>query len=270
MSILKFANGKNRGNDALERGINYILNSHKTSPEYIACNGVEQNSAVEDMKTVQQLLGKDTGRRYIHYILSFDAGVSPQKALTIASESAEYFADDYQYILSIHNNTENVHAHVILNAVNVHTGKKFSQSKAEMLDFRDYVNTVLLAHSLNPVGRSGEDEEVYSGLYFEEEDTFYDFEDVDDCKENESFFGPIDPEETELMRLAEQYEADEKQIIRFFEGKDADIPSGWDYEDALMVYEQWCEHINYIERQADDSNDFFKKLSRCIDCETGG
>ena len=35
------------------------------------------------------------------------------------------------------------------------------------------------------------------------------------------------------MRLAEQYEADEKQIIHFFEGKEADFPSGWDYEDAL-------------------------------------
>ena len=259
MSILKFANGKNRGNDALERGINYILNSHKTSPEYIACNGVEQNSAVEDMKTVQQLLGKDTGRRYIHYVLSFDAGVSPQKALTIASESAEYFADDYQYILSIHTNTANIHAHIILNAVNIHTGKKFSQSKAEMLDFRDYVNTVLLAHSLNPVGKSAENEEVHPELYFEEEDTFYDFEDADDYKENESFFGPIDPEEAELMRLAEQYEAEKKQIIHYFEGKEADIPSGWDYEDALTVYEQWREYIDYIERK-EDSNAFFEKL----------
>ena len=261
MSILKFANGKNRGNDALERGINYILNSHKTSPEYIVCNGVEQNSAVEDMKTVQQLLGKDTGRRYIHYVLSFDAGVSPKKALTIASESAEYFADDYQYILSIHTNTADIHAHIILNAVNIHTGKKFSQSKAEMLDFRDYVNTVLLAHSLNPVGKSAENEEAYPELYFEEEDNFYDFEDADDYKENESFFGPIDPEEAELMRFAEQYEAEKRQIIRFFEGKEADIPSNWDYEDALAVYEQWHQYTDYLEREEDDSNAFFKKLS---------
>ena len=177
MSIVKFANGKNRGNDALERGINYILDAEKTSSRYIASNGVGKTSAVEDMKTVQQLLGKDTGRRYIHFVISFDAGVSSQLAFTIASESAEYFADEYQYILSVHNNTENVHAHVILNAVNVHTGKKFSQSKAEMLDFRDYVNTVLLSYGLNPVGRSSEDEETYPGLYFEQEDIFYDFED---------------------------------------------------------------------------------------------
>lgn len=263
MSIVKFANGKNRGNDALERGINYILDAEKTSSRYIASNGVGKTSAVEDMKTVQQLLGKDTGRRYIHFVISFDAGVSSQLAFTIASESAEYFADEYQYILSVHNNTENVHAHVILNAVNVHTGKKFSQSKAEMLDFRDYVNTVLLSYGLNPVGRSSEDEENYPGLYFEEEDTFYDFEDADDYKENKSFsalFGPIDPEEEELMRLAEQFEADEKQIIRFFEGKEADIPTGWDYEDALMVYEQWRDYVDQLERK-EDSNAFFEKLS---------
>lgn len=263
MSIVKFANGQNRGNDALKNGINYILDPKKTSPEYVTCNGVDKTSAAEDMKTIQQLLGKDTGRRYIHYVLSFDAGVSSQLAFTVASESAEYFSDDYQYILSVHNNTENIHAHVILNAVNVHTGKKFSQSKAEMLDFRDYVNTVLLSYGLNPVGRSSEDEENYPGLYFEEEDTFYDFEDADDYKENKSFFalfGPIDPEEAELMRLAEQCEIDEKQIIRFFEGKEADIPTGWDYEDALMVYEQWRDYVDQLERK-EDSNAFFEKLS---------
>ena len=261
MSILKFVNGKNRGNDALERGINYILDSEKTSPHYITSNGADKTSAAEDMKTVQQLLGKDTGRRYIHFVISFDAGVSSQLAFTIASERTEYFADEYQYILSVHNNTENVHAHVILNAVNVHTGKKFSQSKTEMLDFRDYVNTVLLSHGLNPVGRSFEDEEIYPGLYFEEEDTFYDFEDADDYKENESFFGAIDPEEAELMRLSEQYESEKRQIIRFFEGKESDIPSNWDYEDALAVYEQWHEYTDYLEREEDDSNAFFKKLS---------
>lgn len=260
MSILKFANGKNNGNDALERGINYILDSKKTSSEYITSNGVEKTSAVEDMKTVQQLMGKDTGRRYIHYVLSFDAGVLPQKALTIASEIAEYFADDYQYILSIHTNTANIHAHIILNAVNIHTGKKFSQSKAEMLDFRDYVNMVLLSYGLNPVGRLSEAEEIYPDLYFEEEDNFYDFEDTDDYKENKSFFGPIDLEEVEQMRLAEQYEADEKHIIRFFEGKESDIPSGWDYEDALMLYEQWREHVDYLERK-EESNAFFEKFS---------
>ena len=264
MSIVKFANGQNRGNDALKNGINYILDPKKTSPEYVTCNGVDKTSAAEDMKTIQQLLGKDTGRRYIHYVLSFDAGVSSQLAFTVASESAEYFSDDYQYILSVHNNTENIHAHVILNAVNVHTGKKFSQSKAEMLDFRDYVNTVLLSHGLNPVGRSSEDEENYPGLYFEEEDTFYEFEDADDYKENKSFFalfGPIDPEEEKLMRLAEQYKEEEKQIIRFFEGKEADIPSGWDYEDALTVYEQHREYLDYIEREGESSNAFFEKLT---------
>ena len=56
-----------------------------------------------------------------------------------------------------------------------------------MLDFRDYVNTVLLSYGLNPVGRSSEDEGTYPGLYFEEEDIFYDFEDADNYKENKSF-----------------------------------------------------------------------------------
>ncbi len=87
------------------------------------------------MKPFNSSLGKDTGRRYIHFVISFDAGVSSQLAFTIASESAEYFADEYQYILSVHNNTENVHAHVILNAVNVHTGKNFLNRKLKCLIF---------------------------------------------------------------------------------------------------------------------------------------
>ena len=54
---------------------------------------------------------------------------------------------------------------------------------------------------------------------------------------------------------------EEKQIIRFFEGREADIPSGWDYEDALTVYEQHREYLDYIAREEENSNAFFEKLT---------
>lgn len=259
MSILKFANGKNRGTNALEDGLKYVLNPEKASSEYIACNGVDRAFAAEDMKTIQRLLGKDAGRRYIHYILSFDAGVSLQKAFSVASESAEYFADDYQYVLAMHTNTANIHAHVILNAVSVHTGKKFSQSKAEMLDFRNFVNTILLAYGLKAIGEAGEKPGVYSDLYFDCEDNFFDTEEDDDCMATDSFFGLSDPEELEQIRLAESYEAEKRQIIAFFEGEEPNLPQGWCYEDALDAYAQWEEYVKCMEKREDESHGFFEK-----------
>lgn len=244
MSIVKFANGKNRGKGALKQAINYILNPEKVSSNFILGNGISTRTPCEDMETVQALFGKNTGRRYIHYIISFDKDVSEEMALEVAEEAASYFADDFQYLLSVHTNTENNHAHVIVNAVNIRTGNKFSQSRADMLKFRSWVNDCLRKHGLNLIGESSETEFCCKEGDLEDWEDWADVledDEMEDSISSNSFFGFVDPDEISQIQYAQLEDEHMNQIIHFFEGEAEELPPDTYYEDAKMFYEEWLD-----------------------------
>lgn len=244
MSILKFANGKNRGKEALRHALNYIMNPEKMPSNLISGNGVSMRTPCEDMETVQALFGKNTGRRYIHYIISFDKDISEEMALEVAEEAASYFADDFQYILSVHTNTENNHAHVIVNAVNIRTGNKFSQSRADMLKFRCWVNDCLLKRSLNLIGESSKSEICCKAGELEDWEDWADVLEDDEMEDNissNSFFGFVDPDEISQIQYAQLEDENMNQIIRFFQGEAEELPPDIYYEDAKMFYEEWLD-----------------------------
>lgn len=242
--MLKFTNGKNRGNESLRQAINYILNPEKTSTELISGNGIDTATPCRDMETIQFLFGQKTGRRYIHYVISFDRGVSEKTALLVAEEASCYFAQEYQYIMAVHTNTDNVHVHVILNAVNVSTGKKFSQSRAEMLQFRDFVNGCLAKYDLNLIGGSPESQ------FYCEAEILEDWEEEDgteDYNYSNSFFGAIDPDEITQIQCAELEEENLQRIIQYFQGESEELPPDIYYEDAEIKYWQWCDSQRFFE-----------------------
>lgn len=258
MSIIKFVNRKTTGTHAIQDGINYILNPKKTSDSLINGNGVSLQTPAQDIETIQFLLGKNFGRKYLHLILSFDVGVSPEVAYTVTDECTEFFSEQFQYIFAIHKNTENVHAHIIISAVNIQTGKKFSQSRSEMLKFRDHFNEILEAHRLNPVGKHINTEiTVYPDTNSDDffaDDEWENFEDYDDS--TQSFFGSVDPEEFEQIQEAELHDFQAREIIRFFKGESSMLPSGVSYADAESYFESWLDYQNYIDNE-EQKNGFF-------------
>lgn len=264
MSILKFCNGKNRGPDAIRKGLNYILNPCKTNPSLIATNGVSADSPAEDIETVQFLLGKNTGRRYIHFVISFDKNVRDTVAYNVACNCAEYFSDSYQYVLAVHTNTDNLHAHIILSTVNIRTGKKFSQSRQEMLAFRSYVNKCLRAYGLNEIGRNKTPVDFLEEN-FNYMDNFFDDDDYYDDEENEqpySYFGPCDPEELDAISEAEEADRLRKSAYDYFEGKATDFPDEIPYCDADALYFDWLEMKNREreEAEAETEKSFFDRF----------
>lgn len=266
MSIIKFINGKNRGNQSLKDAISYVTDPEKTTDEYIDVNGIDPEYAYQDMIAMQRFYGQDEGRRFVHYILSFDKGVSKDEAWEICQEAASYYGEDFQYIMAVHCNTANLHMHVVLNAVNVRTGRKFSQSKGELQKFKDCVNSILERYGLNPVNDISEgdwpddweltqintypgepidylgdfliecDEEIYSYGNYENDKSYEDDYDV---------FGSY--EEEEMIADAEQQDSVVKSVIAYFEGKTDVLPDGIDYYEAESMYQQWQESQNYFE-----------------------
>ena len=266
MSVLKYANGQNRGSDAIRKSVTYILDPGKSSQALTEVNGVSSDTPYEDMETIQTLLGKTTGRRYIHFILSFDKNVSVMTAYDVACYAAEYYADSYQYILAIHTNTTNVHAHIILNAVNIRTGKKFSQSRKEMLAFREHVNFCLRQFGLNEIGKNSTSDIVVSNLDFIDDfdgDSIDDFADSEEFDPYRSFFGPCDQEEVEAVAMAEDADRLQKLVYHYFEGQSENFSNEILSCDVDSLFWEWLDMKYYEkeEEEAEKHESFFDRYS---------
>lgn len=249
MSIIKFINGKNRGAAALKNKIDYILDPEKTNRSISGGNGVELSNAYQDMATVQTLMGKESGRRFIHYVISFEAGIELDIAVGICMEIAEYFSEEYQFVWAIHTNTDNLHMHVVLNAVNMRTAKKFSQSKADLLAFRKHANKILASYEQNIIGKTQNslyDEDYESYDYWNNE---YDY--CEDGYDENSYY----EEEEERIIHAEQQDCLLRTAFDFFNGKSKIFPEELDYNEALEQYELWKENEEYD----DDENTRIEK-----------
>ncbi|MBR4027747.1 MAG: relaxase/mobilization nuclease domain-containing protein [Lachnospiraceae bacterium] len=241
MSILKFVNGKNRGVYALRKSITYVLNPEKTKPYLKGGYGVNLETASRDMETVQHLFGKTSGRRYIHYVLSFDKGVSENIVYQLAEVCTSYYAD-FQSVWEIHTNTENLHIHVIMNSVNFRTGAKYSQSKAELQQFKNYLNSVLESYGLNTIGPQMmelEFDEDYIDDFLEYEEN-YD-EDYEEITSSSNSFFSVDEDEQEQIEECERYDYDFKQASQFFEGREHTFPD-MNEEYAFLAFQAWKEN----------------------------
>lgn len=237
MSIIKFANGRNRGTKALKTGLGYILNPEKTLSNLIGGRGVAVSTAYQDMRTVQRLMGKEEGRAYIHFILSFNEEVYDRQLRQIAEKCTAYFPDN-QSVWAVHDNTDYRHIHFMLNAVNVRTGKKFSQSKQQMIRFREYVNHILEGQGITVVGEKpmvetweyhDDDLEEYGDDY---DESTHGYED--------SFFDSVDLDESDAILQAEEGDKRLRQVIRFYQGLETSLPDGMDIWEAEEIYGSYC------------------------------
>lgn len=252
----------------------YILDPSKTNSSLICTNGVSANSPAEDIETVQFLLGKNTGRRYIHFVISFDKNVPNTVAYTVACNCAEYFSHSFQYVLAVHTNTTNPHAHIILSAVNVRTGKKFSQSQKEMLTFREHVNFCLRQFGLDEIAKNTMSKNLVRDQDFI--DDFWaddDFEDnydenldrdTDEFEHDKSFFGPCDPEELKIINEAEEADKLRKSAYDYFEGKSDDFPGEMPSYVVDNLYYEWLDEKIHEreekEKEEESYKNFFNKF----------
>ncbi len=141
-----------------------------------------------------------------------------------------------------------------MNAVNARTGNKFSQSKAEMFRFREYVNQVLEAYGLRPIGKQTEPMDVMVEKYFSDEDDWND-EDFSmwtfDCEEIDSKtrIFEIDPDECEELKVVEAFDELESQVINFFESGNSnsedELFENINFGQAKEMYSAWKDACDY-------------------------
>lgn len=146
MPLLKCSAGKAK----LQSAIGYITNPNKA--EIISVKNLfEDEDYAKQFEETATLYGKGKGyneRKYYHFKLSCarQDNLTTQEAHKFAEEVAAKLFQDYECVLATHTDTDTVHSHIIVNAVNPLTGKKLQFSPNDYIAMKDKVNRLGKEH----------------------------------------------------------------------------------------------------------------------------
>lgn len=122
------ASSKARIDIHLEHSIQYILQPKKLGEANLA-GGINclPDMAYKQMKATKQIFGKTGGRQEYHFVISLKPGEgTPEIMYDIAMRFAkEAFAGEYETVVAVHTDKAHLHAHIVINSVNMVTGYKF-------------------------------------------------------------------------------------------------------------------------------------------------
>lgn len=169
--------------DSVSRVLNYAANSDKTiygdickalhyaSDERKTVAGEEKamyvtgvncsaDTAFSEMISVQERFDKTTGNVAYHAYQSFKTGeVTPQLAHKLGVELAKrMWGDEHQVLVATHFNTGTYHNHLVINSVNMWSGKKFNCNEGAYWKLRSISDELCKENGLtvikNPKGKT--------------------------------------------------------------------------------------------------------------------
>lgn len=142
MPLLKCSASKARP----KNGIRYITDPKKAAI-VSARNLFDDEDYAKQFEETAARFGKGEKydeRKYYHVKLSCARkdNVTIEKAHAYAEEVAEAFFKNYECVIATHTDTQTVHSHIIVNAVDPITGKKLQFSKQDYVKMKDEVNAI--------------------------------------------------------------------------------------------------------------------------------
>lgn len=101
-------------------------------------------------KYTREAYGKTGGNQGHVVIQSFKPDeVTPEQCNELGLELAEKIAPNHQVAVYTHDDTDHVHNHIVINSIDMETGKKFNNNKKAMYDVRKANDEVCSAHGLS-------------------------------------------------------------------------------------------------------------------------
>ena len=142
MPLLKCSASKARP----KNGIGYITDLKKAAIVSVK-NLFDDEDYAKQFEETAARFGKGEKydeRKYYHFKLSCARkdNVTIEKAHAYAEEVAEAFFKNYECVIATHTDTQTVHSHIIINAVDPITGKKLQFNKQDYVKMKDEVNAI--------------------------------------------------------------------------------------------------------------------------------
>ena len=129
-----------------KNGIAYITDEKKAKIVTVR-NLFEDEDFAKQFEETASRFGKGDKfdeRKYYHCKLSCarQDKVSPEKAHAYAEELVAKLFKDYECVIATHTDTQTVHSHIIVNAVDPITGKKLQFNKQDYVKMKDEANRI--------------------------------------------------------------------------------------------------------------------------------
>ena len=157
MAINKVINKSTKSHGAMRNVIEYVLQDRKVLDGYVDITGPYEPSRIAYDHVYQAFLEekrlwkKDSGRMYAHNIISFhkDEKVTPQECLEIGRKFCEEFFSGYQSLISVHQDKDHLHIHIVTNTVSYIDGRKLHQTKMDLEKQKVFTNKLCVNKGLS-------------------------------------------------------------------------------------------------------------------------
>ena len=129
----------------IKRIINYITQDKKTNASLITGKDCLAESCLEEILYTKNLYHKNSGRRYIHIIQSFDPkdNLSAEQVHNVGIKLANAF-NGFQVLVATHIDKNHLHNHLVINSVSFENGYKIQMSKKDLQYIKDYSDKLCL------------------------------------------------------------------------------------------------------------------------------
>lgn len=130
------------------RAINYA----EKRAEMKSGHNLDINYAKSQMKATRSLYGKDDGIQAHTIIQSFKPEeTTSEQANQIGRELAEKVASNHQAAVYTHTDTDHIHNHIVVNSINLESGKKYQSNAKQRHSVKDWNDSICQQHGLSVV-----------------------------------------------------------------------------------------------------------------------
>ena len=163
MAVIKFINN----NAKLKTSLNYVMKEEKTESKLISGKDCIAENAINEMiATKKQFKKYNKGRDKIHFIQSFSPNdnLTCEQAHEIGMKMAEHFKG-FQVVVATHIDKKHLHNHIIINSVNFENGKKFQQSKEDLIKIKELSNELCKEYGLTITDKKAKVDDININEY---------------------------------------------------------------------------------------------------------
>ena len=150
MAINKVINKSTKSRGAMRNVLEYVLRGEKVKEGHVFIDGPYAGDTINYDEVYQtwikekRLWNKDTGRMYAHNVISFHKNekISAAEVLEIGMIFAEKFFPKHQYVVSVHQDKDHLHCHIVTNSVSYIDGTKLHQTKRDLGRQKGFTNNL--------------------------------------------------------------------------------------------------------------------------------
>lgn len=157
MAINKAINKSTKTHAAMRNCIEYVLKPHKIQDGLVYVTGpyvpdsIDYDNVYRAFMDEKQIWDKDSGRMYNHNIISFhrDEVITADAAFDFGKEFAEKWFPEHQTLVSVHQDREHIHIHLVTNTVSFVDGHKLHNTRNDLERMKEFTNRMCQDRALS-------------------------------------------------------------------------------------------------------------------------